>query len=87
MYANADIVIGVHGAGMTNIMFMRPGSLLVEIVGQFDGRMLPYCGYYGPLASVFGIHHYVYYFDSNGGEKLNMTDVAFKAYEFYNLIS
>ena len=30
--------------GLTNIMFMPPGSLLVEIVGVFDGRMLPLCG-------------------------------------------
>eukprot|EP01035_Chromulina_nebulosa_P017073 gene17073-22585_t len=84
MYSNADIVIGVHGAGMTNIMFMRPGSLLVEIVGQFDGRMLPHCGYHGPLASVYGIHHYIYYYDYKGGEKLNITDVALKSFNIYN---
>lgn len=58
-----DIFIGLHGAAMTNVMFMRPGSLLVEIVGYFDGKMLPICGIFGPLAAVFGVHHYVYYYD------------------------
>jgi hypothetical protein len=44
-------------------MFMPPGSFLVEIVGYFDGKMLPVCGIYGPLAAVFGVHHYIYYYD------------------------
>ena len=58
-----DIFIGLHGAAMTNVLFMRPGSLLVEVVGYFDGKMLPVCGIYGPLAAVFGVHHYIYYYD------------------------
>jgi len=45
------------------------GSLVVEIVGKFDGRMLPLCGYHGSLAAVFGIHHYVYYYDYKGGRE------------------
>jgi hypothetical protein len=60
---STDIFIGLHGAAMTNVMFMRPGSLLVEVVGYFDGKMLPVCGIYGPLAAVFGVHHYIYYYD------------------------
>lgn len=40
-------------------MFMKPGSIVVEIVGQFDGRMTPLCGFHGPFASVYDIHHYV----------------------------
>jgi capsular polysaccharide biosynthesis protein len=56
-YATADIVIGLHGAGITNMMFMPPGSLVVEIVGQFDGRMTPLCGYHGPLAAIYGAMH------------------------------
>jgi len=33
--------VGIHGAGLTNIMFMKPGGTLVEITGEFDGRMAP----------------------------------------------
>ncbi len=69
--------------GMTNVMFMRPGSLLVEIVGQFDGRMLPLCGYHGPLVSIFGVHHYIYYYDWKAAEALDASAIAKEAYEFY----
>jgi hypothetical protein len=62
-YANTDLLIGLHGAGITNLMFMPPGSMVFEITGLFDGRMTPLCGYHGPFAAVFGIHHYLYYFD------------------------
>lgn len=34
------MLIGLHGAGMTNMMFMKPGSTVVEIAGQYDGRMV-----------------------------------------------
>jgi protein O-GlcNAc transferase len=30
----SDILIGVHGAGLTHGMFMRPGSAMVEILPQ-----------------------------------------------------
>jgi len=58
--------------GLTNMIFMPQGSLVVEIVGKFDGRMLPLCGYHGSLAAVFGIHHYVYYYDYKGDESIDM---------------
>ena len=49
-YASTDILIGLHGAGLTNIVFMPPNSLVIELAAQFDGRMQPVCGYHGPLA-------------------------------------
>ena len=58
-YLAADLLIGVHGAGLSNLRFLRPGGVLIELVGQFDGRMTPLCGFHGPLASVYDVHHYV----------------------------
>ena len=82
-YREADVLIGYHGAGLTNVMFMKPGSIVVEITGQFDGRMLPKCGYHGPLATVFGIHHYIYYYDWRGEETLDFDDVSYKIALFH----
>jgi hypothetical protein len=34
-YSQADMLIGVHGAGLTNMMFMKPGGIVAEIVGGY----------------------------------------------------
>ena len=86
LYYQADIVIGLHGAGMTNIMLMKPNGLLIEIIGKFDGRMLPYCGYHNPYAAIFGIHHYIYYWDWKAGDILNTNQLAKESFQFYKEI-
>jgi hypothetical protein len=87
LYRQADVSIGLHGAAMTNVMFMRPGSVLVEIVGGYDGRMMPVCGIFGPLAAVYGVHHYIYYYDGVlDPDILNIEDVLQRANEFVETI-
>jgi hypothetical protein len=89
-FALTDVLIGAHGAGLTNMIFMPPAALVVEIVGKFDGRMLPVCGFYGPLAAAFGLHHYVHYYDSNfsptnfTSRLMNSKQVAAETLDFYN---
>ncbi len=35
LMASADVVVGVHGAGFTNVSFCRPGTKVVEIFGDY----------------------------------------------------
>lgn len=79
--SQCDMLVGFHGAGLTNMMFMNPGGVVAEIVGQFDGRMVPICGYHGPLAAVFALHHYIYYFDGHS-ERFNVSDFARELKDF-----
>jgi capsular polysaccharide biosynthesis protein len=81
------LALAVGCSGLTNMIFMPPGSLVVEITGQFDGRTMPLCGYHGGLAAVFGLHHYVYYYDWKGGERLDAAQVAAEAAQFWRFLS
>ena len=63
LFAHTEVLVGTHGAGLTNMLFMPPHGVVVEVVAGFDGRMLPLCGYHGPLAATVGVHHYVHYYD------------------------
>lgn len=52
---NANVLVSLHGAGLTNIMFMLEGSTVFEL--KFDGDILTNC--YFSLASEFK-HQYYY---------------------------
>jgi hypothetical protein len=66
LFREADIAIGFHGAGLTNTMYMRPGSLVVEVIGFFDSRIAPMIGIFPRLSGIIGLHHYTWYFDGQG---------------------
>ena len=34
LFAQAKVIIGLHGAGLTNIVACQPGSILVELAGN-----------------------------------------------------
>lgn len=50
----------VPPTGLTNSMFMPPGSLVVETTSGPNEVSMPLCGYYGPFGAVFGHHSYVF---------------------------
>lgn len=50
-FSGADVVVGVHGAGLANIVFAPPGARIVEIMpatgkpGAFFRNLAPGCGH------------------------------------------
>jgi hypothetical protein len=61
MFSNAEIVIGHHGAGLTNMLYMPRGGLAVEVIPSFDAKHSPGIGIFPRVANIVGLHHYSYY--------------------------
>jgi hypothetical protein len=61
MFSNAQVVIGHHGAGLTNILYMPKGGVVVEVVPFFDSKHAPGVGIFPRVANIVGLHHYLYY--------------------------
>jgi len=61
-FAETDLLIGIHGAGLSNMLYMKPNSAVVEI-GPYgnDGRCLLGGGPFSRMAAVLShnymIHH------------------------------
>ena len=61
-FAEVDVLIGVHGAGLSNMLYMKPNSAVVELAPYGnDGRCLLGGGPFSRIASVLShnymIHH------------------------------
>ena len=83
-YTQADVLIAIHGAGMMNQIFMPPGSLIVEISGEFSLACSP-GGYYGGVASVFGHHHCLWYYVDKRHELISEEKISEETYHYYRL--
>lgn len=60
-FNRADVVIGMHGAGLSNAIFMKPGGVMVEVVYDFDSRHAPIIGIFPRMSEIVGLHHYTVY--------------------------
>jgi hypothetical protein len=59
---NTRVLIGVHGAGLTNLALLEPGSIVVEILMRTGFDQYYYKAEYANMARFFGMRYY--YFDS-----------------------
>ena len=85
----ADIIIGIHGAGLNKQMFMPEGAVVFEITTFLTDVSMPVCGYFGNMANMFGHHHYLYAYNGNNArvtEQMNVTDVTTQLLDYYNYI-
>jgi hypothetical protein len=73
-FFRADVVVGMHGAGLSNAMFMRPGSVVVEVVHDFDARHAPIIGIFPRLSGVIGLHHYTVFIRDTGLDVVKLAN-------------
>jgi len=60
-FSNAEIILGPHGAGLTNIMFCNPGTKVIEIRAQEQGGEYSSATCYEELSSIFGVDHHTFH--------------------------
>lgn len=61
-FYSTDILVGVHGAGLSNMLYLKPNSAVVEIaVYQNDGRCLLGGGPFSRLAAVLSHNYYMHH--------------------------
>lgn len=83
LFNEAEVVIAMHGAGMTNNMYMRPGGVVVEVVPEFDSRHAPLVGIFPRLSGIMGLHHYTYYIK---GVEFDPVQLALDTADYYNKV-
>ena len=55
LFAEASVVLGPHGAGLSNVAFCQPGTVVIEL---FDAHIAP-C--FWAISAVSGLRHVVHY--------------------------
>ena len=80
-FREADIVVGVHGAGLTNIVFCRPGATVLEI--PLANRPASEGAYFGHIAVSLGLSYWAFDdlsvgYDDNGWSEDRRDDDAFE---------
>jgi hypothetical protein len=66
IFRNADVVVGPHGAGMTNTMFSRPGAIVYEFMTH---QYVNHC--FATIAQNLGHEYFVDFFDRPGSSQTN----------------
>lgn len=87
LFMNADIIVGAHGAGLTDIVFSKPGAILVEIIPS--DHVYPY---YHNLAGATGLKYSYIYANSiknrrKGSSGPSPYDLVVDVPDLLNLIS
>jgi capsular polysaccharide biosynthesis protein len=59
-FSNAEIILGPHGAGLTNIMFCNPGTKVIEIRSNEQGSEYSSATCYEELSTILGIEHHIF---------------------------
>jgi capsular polysaccharide biosynthesis protein len=85
-FQRADILIGFHGAGLSNMMFMPKNAIIFEVIDTFNDVNLPLCGYYHNLARIFEHHYYYFGYHRKLNENLPVRSLIQKMKEFYELV-
>lgn len=83
IFNKARIIIGAHGAGLSNLVFCEPGSVVLELRAENHQNILGTV--YEHLSSICNLKHYTYLcqeVSNEWGNKPNFSDLEFDVDNF-----
>lgn len=83
IFSNAEIVIGAHGAALTNIIFCKPETKVIEL---FNTDYIHLC--YFNLKDIFSLQYYYLVGDAvyNDGQEYWSSDIVLNINDIKNLV-
>lgn len=79
-FARADIIVTSQGQYLSNVIFTKPSSLIVEINNSVNDEILPVCGEDTQTSSMFGHDHLIYFYKSSKDNFINSDYIAEEAF-------
>jgi len=77
LFRNAEVVVGPHGAGFTNLIFSKPGTRVIEIFAKGHERRC-----YWSLSSELGHDYHFYLGSPKFPQRKGEPDVTLKVADF-----
>jgi len=60
VFSNAEVILGPHGAGLTNLMFSCPNTKVIEIRSNQQGGDYSSASCFEELSRIMGIEHHIF---------------------------
>jgi capsular polysaccharide biosynthesis protein len=84
IFANADVILAPHGAGLTNLTFCKPSTKVIEIFNtKFKGQVH---AFYFRISSNVNLDYYLMFGDPIESNNLDMTVVIEKLEKTFDLL-
>ena len=74
----------MHGAGLTNTIYMKRGGVVVEVLPYYDSRHSAITGIFPRVSSMIGLHHYSYLIAGTTFDPYRFTEDVANYYEYVN---
>lgn len=72
LFSGAKVVVAQHGAALSNIVWMRPGSLVLEVIPPEKVPNTPQKEFFSSIATQMGVHHH---YILQHGDHADLTEV------------
>jgi hypothetical protein len=87
LMSETEIVISLHGAGLTNCMFMQPQSNLIELIPEVE-KLKDFRFPFWRISSIVGLRYYSLFCETKSTEEIDLYDrnIIVSIKEIHNIL-